>query len=143
MGPAVGNQLDRFDKSKIDHIYGVEPCSSFVLPLLAKVEETGLQGKYTLLLGDVENEELLTEHGIKEETLDSIVCIQVLCSVDDPDRTMRWLWKLLKPGGVFIFWEHQRSHDFWTRIVQGISGLCHCSTIRDSYVQGFGTRFGR
>jgi SAM-dependent methyltransferase len=120
VGPAVGNQLDRFDKSRIDHIYGVEPNPAFVSPLLSKVEETGLQGKYTLILGLVENEQLLAEHGIKEETVDSIVCLQTLCSVNDPDQIARLLWKILKPGGVLIFWEHQRSHDFLTRLVQGI-----------------------
>jgi SAM-dependent methyltransferase len=120
VGPAVGNQLDRFDKAKVDHIWGVEPNPEFVVPLLAKVEEAGLQGKYTLLLGRVEDEELLAAHGIKEESIDSIVCIHSLCSIDNPEQTMRWMWKLLKPGGVFIFWEHQRSYDFWTRLVQSI-----------------------
>ena len=120
VGPASGNQLSRFDKSRIDHIFGIESNPAFVSPLLAKVEESGLQGKYTLILGLVENKELLAEYDIKEETLDSIVCIQTLCSVNDPDQIAQWLWKMLKPGGVFIFLEHQRSHDFWTRLVQGI-----------------------
>jgi SAM-dependent methyltransferase len=119
VGPGVGNQLDRFDRSKIDHIYGVEPNPAFVSPLLAEVEKTGLQEKYTLILGLVEDEELLAKNGLKESSVDSIVCLGTLCSVRDPDQTMRWMFKLLKPGGVFIFWEHRRSHDFLTRLVQG------------------------
>lgn len=119
VGPGMGSQLDRFDKSKIDHIYGVEPNPSFVPRLLAEVETTGLQEKYTLILGFVEDEDLLAKNGLKENSVDSIVCLQALCSVRDPDQTMRWMFKLLKPGGVFIFWEHRRSHDFLTRLVQG------------------------
>jgi hypothetical protein len=65
VGPGVGTQLDRFDKSKIDHIYGVELNPAFVSPLLAEVETAKLQGKYTVILGAVEDERLLAEYGLK------------------------------------------------------------------------------
>jgi SAM-dependent methyltransferase len=120
VGAGVGNHLDRFDKSRIEHVYGVEPNPLFVSPLLAMVEKTGLQGKYTMLLGGVEDEDLLAKYGIKENSVDCILCLQTLCSVKDADQAMRWMYKLLKPGGEFIFWEHQKSHDFWTRLVQGV-----------------------
>jgi SAM-dependent methyltransferase len=119
LGPGVGTQLDRFDKSKIEHVYGVELNPAFVTPLLAEVETAGLQGKYTVISGAVEDERLLAEYGIKAGSLDSIVCIGTLCSVSDPEHTMRWMYELLKPGGVFIFWEHRRSYNFLTRLVQG------------------------
>jgi SAM-dependent methyltransferase len=119
VGPGVGSQLDRFDKSKIDHIYGVELNPTLVSPLLAEVEAAKLQDKYTVILGAVEDERLLAEYGLKAGSLDSIVCIGTLCSVSNPEQTMRWMYELLKPGGVFIFWEHRRSHDFLTRLVQG------------------------
>lgn len=119
VGPGVGSQLDRFDKSKIDHIYGVELNPAFVPPLLAEVEKAGLQGNYTIISGAVGDERLLVEHGIKAGSVDSIVCIGTLCSVNNPEQTMRWMYELLKPGGVFIFWEHRRSQDLLTRVVQG------------------------
>ena len=126
VGPGVGTQLDRFDKSKIDHIYGVELNPAFVSLLLAEVEMAGLQGKYTVILGAVDDERLLAEYGLKAGSLDSIVCIGTLCSVSNPEQTMTWLYKLLKPGGVFIFWEHRRSHDFLTRLVQGTTQAAFC-----------------
>lgn len=119
VGPGVGSQLDRFDKSKIDHIYGVELNPTLVSSLLAEVEAAKLQGKYTVILGAVEDERLLADYGLKAGSFDSIVCIGTLCSVSNPEQTMRWMYELLKPGGVFIFWEHRRSHDFLTRLVQG------------------------
>jgi SAM-dependent methyltransferase len=119
VGPGVGSQLDRFDKSKIDHIYGVELNPAFVSPLLAEVQAAKLQGKYTVILGAVEDERLLAEYGLKAGSVDSIVCIGTLCSVSNPEQVMRWMYRLLKPGGVFIFWEHRRSHDLLTRLVQG------------------------
>jgi predicted methyltransferase len=33
---------------------------------------------------------------------------------------MRDVWKLLKPGGKFIFWEHGCSQGAVTRVVQGM-----------------------
>jgi SAM-dependent methyltransferase len=119
VGPGVGSQLDRFNKSKIDHVYGVELNPALVSPLLAEVEAAKLHGKYTVIQGAVEDERLLAEYGLKAGSVDSIVCIGTLCSVKDPEQTMRWLYELLKPGGAFIFWEHRRSHDFLTRLVQG------------------------
>jgi SAM-dependent methyltransferase len=118
LGPAVGNSLEYFDKSKITHIYGIEPNPAFVEPLLAKAKELGLQDKYTIIVGGVEDEALLASYGIKEDTVDTISCVQVLCSVDDPQATAKLLWRLLKPGGALVFWEHQQSLDFWTRLVQ-------------------------
>ncbi|MCJ1449168.1 MAG: hypothetical protein MMC23_009687 [Stictis urceolatum] len=119
LGPGVGTQLDRFDKSRIEHIYGVELNPAFVAPLLAEVERAKLQGKYTVISGAVEDERLLAEYGLRAGSFDSIVCIGTLCSVRDPEQTLRWLYELLKPGGSFIFWEHRRSRDFLTRLVQG------------------------
>lgn len=74
----MGSQLDRFDKSKIDHIYGVELNPAFASPLLAEVETTKLQGKYTLILGAVEDESLLATYGLNAGSVDSIVCLGTL-----------------------------------------------------------------
>ncbi|KAF1993527.1 S-adenosyl-L-methionine-dependent methyltransferase [Amniculicola lignicola CBS 123094] len=119
VGPGIGSQLDRFDISKIEHIYGVELNPAFVPAIRAEVEKTQLQGKYTVIQGAVEDERLLAEFGVMRGSVDSIVCIGTLCSVDNPEKVMRWMYELLKPGGVFIFWEHRLSRDFLTRLVQG------------------------
>lgn len=96
--------MDRFDKSKIDHAYGVELNPAFVSPLLAEVETAKLQGKYTVILGAVEDDRLLAEYGLKKGSVNPIACIATLCSVSNPEQTMLRMYELLKPGGVFIFW---------------------------------------
>jgi SAM-dependent methyltransferase len=131
VGPGMGSQLDRFDASKVDHIYGVESNPAFVSPLLAEIVKTSLQGKYTVILGLVEDHDLLAKHNLTEGSVDSIVCMQTLCSVRSPDQTMRWMFKLLKPSGVFIFWEHRQSHDFLTKIVQGTAMCIQLRIIAD------------
>jgi 2-polyprenyl-3-methyl-5-hydroxy-6-metoxy-1,4-benzoquinol methylase len=51
--------------------------------------------------------------------MDTVLSIQVLCSVGDVKSVMREVWKLLKPGGIFVFWEHTRNKDTITAIAQG------------------------
>jgi SAM-dependent methyltransferase len=100
-------------------VYGVEPNGVFAEDIAATRARCGLEDKYTLVRAGIEDSDVLERHGIVEGSVDTVLCIQVLCSVDDPELVMRQVWKLLRPGGRFIFWEHGRSGDFWTRAVQG------------------------
>jgi hypothetical protein len=54
-----------------------------------------------------------------------VLSIQVLCSVGDVKSVMREVWKLLRPGGSFVFWEHERNKDTATAIAQGTYWLSH------------------
>jgi 2-polyprenyl-3-methyl-5-hydroxy-6-metoxy-1,4-benzoquinol methylase len=69
----------------------------------------------------VEDSEILRLEGITEASLDTVLSIQVLCAVGDAKSVMREVWKLLKPGGSFVFWEHERNKDTTTAVVQGTS----------------------
>ncbi|KAF2433773.1 S-adenosyl-L-methionine-dependent methyltransferase [Tothia fuscella] len=118
LGPAVGNQLQRFQISKIEHIYGVEANKEFEKDLREKVETLKIGDKYTPIMCKLEDVEILREYGVKEGSMDCIVSIQVLCSVSDVEKAAKVLYRLLKPGGQLIFWEHQRSSDRLTRFLQ-------------------------
>jgi 2-polyprenyl-3-methyl-5-hydroxy-6-metoxy-1,4-benzoquinol methylase len=50
--------------------------------------------------------------------MDTVLSIQVLCAVGDVKSVMREVWKLLKPGGKFVFWEHGRNKDSFTAVAQ-------------------------
>ncbi|KAL2275226.1 hypothetical protein FJTKL_02449 [Diaporthe vaccinii] len=106
LGPGPGNQLHRFDMSRVDKIYGVEPNSRYQDGINAKLQKNGLQDKYKLIVSGIEDSDVLRKEGITEGSLDSVLSIQVLCAVRDPKAVMKEVWKLLKPGGKFIFWEH-------------------------------------
>jgi hypothetical protein len=118
LGPATGNQLPRFNMSKITHIYGIEPNKAFEGDLLIKMKEVGIEDKYTPIMCAIEDLDILRKYGIQEESIDCIATIQVLCSVVDVDKTAKLLYSLLKPGGEVLLWEHQRSHDPVTRVLQ-------------------------
>ncbi|KAJ5648127.1 hypothetical protein N7490_004499 [Penicillium lividum] len=118
LGPGPGNQIHRYDTSLVKHIYGVEPNPNFKDVIDIKLDKHGLRDKYELIACGVEDSDILREGGITEGSLDAVLCIQVLCAVHDPKNVMKEVWKLLKPGGKFIFWEHGWSRDRLTNVAQ-------------------------
>ncbi|KAK9423017.1 putative Methyltransferase type 11 domain-containing protein [Seiridium unicorne] len=118
LGPGLGNQLPRFDKNRTNHVYGVEPNEFLVPDLHEMAASSGIQGKYTIITCGIEDTDVLEKNGIDAGTIDTILSIQVLCSVEKPEAVIKALYKLLKPRGKLIFWEHHRSHDWLTRLVQ-------------------------
>jgi 2-polyprenyl-3-methyl-5-hydroxy-6-metoxy-1,4-benzoquinol methylase len=84
------------------------------------LDKHGLQDRYKLITCGIEDSDILREEGITEGSLDTVLCIQVLCTVKDPKNVMKEVWKLLKPGGKFIFWEHGWSRNRLTNIAQGM-----------------------
>jgi ubiquinone/menaquinone biosynthesis C-methylase UbiE len=47
----------------------------------------------------------------EDSSFDTVVSTLVLCSVDDVDRTLAEVHRVLRPGGQLIFVEHVRSDD--------------------------------
>lgn len=85
------------------------------------MDKHSLRDRYGLIVCGVEDSDVLREEGITDGSLDAVLCIQVLCAVKDPKNVMKEVWKLLKPGGKFIFWEHGWSKNRLTTVAQGMS----------------------
>jgi hypothetical protein len=116
--PGPGNQIRRYDSSLVDFIYAVDPNPRYEDAIAAKLKKADLQDKYKLLVCGVEDIEILRREGITEGT------IQVLCAVGGVKSVMREVWKLLRPGGSFVFWEHERNKDtvtvwLWRKVCIG------------------------
>lgn len=118
LGPGSGNQIPRFNTGSVARIYGIEPNANFIPSLSAKAKDHGLDEKYIVINAALEDEEILATHRIVDGSIDTVVCMQVLCSVPDVDAAAKRIWKLLKPGGQLVYWEHQGSSDGVTRFVQ-------------------------
>lgn len=72
----------------------------------------------------MEDVEGLRRYGVDRESFDCALSCQVLCSVPNPRVVAGAVWRLLKPGGEMIVYEHVRSRDFLTKGVQSESPLC-------------------
>ncbi|KAF4958005.1 hypothetical protein FSARC_11134 [Fusarium sarcochroum] len=119
LGPGPGNQIQRFNESQIEFIYALEPNSNYGDSLAFKVEKHGLTHKYKLITCGLEDSDVLRREGVAEGTMDTVLSIQVLCAVDNPERAAKEAYKLLKPGGKLIFWEHVKSKDTIMGYLQG------------------------
>jgi ubiquinone/menaquinone biosynthesis C-methylase UbiE len=66
-------------------------------------------------------------------SFDTVVSTAVLCSVSDPDASLREIGRALRPGGQFLFSEHVRAADpdlaKWQDRLEGVwrvvTGGCH------------------
>lgn len=120
VGPGSGSQLSRLDVSKIAQIFGVEPTLDLHGELRASIKQAGLSDVYTIVPTDVDDTEQLRNYGIEKDSIDTLLVIQVLCCVPQSEKTVQELYGLLKPGGQLIVYEHVKSEDRISKLVQGM-----------------------
>lgn len=118
LGPGSGNQLTRYDLSRVSKIYGIEPNVDLHEALRASVKKAKLDDIYTILPHGAEDVKIFEKYGIAPNSVDTVLSLHVLCSVPDPTITVRHLYQYLKPGGKMIVCEHVQSKDFVSRTVQ-------------------------
>lgn len=119
IGPGSGNQLSRYDQSKIQKLYGIEPNVALHHQLQETADQVGLHEKFTIVPYGVEDFDKLRKSGIEEGSVDTIMSVSVLCSVPRPQEMTKAMYKLLKPGGQLIVHEHIVSEDPLSNLVQG------------------------
>jgi len=119
VGAGIGDNFKHYPDG-VTRVYAVEPCVGLHDALLRSAKKSGLAGRVRLIDSAVEDTAALSKAGVGPKSIDTIVCIHVLCTVDDAQRTMRALQRLLKDGGQIIFFEHCKSKDPYTRRVQNI-----------------------
>lgn len=124
----------RYDPKKVTKIYGVEPNVDLHDRLHARVKEAGLSDIYTIIPCAVEDFEGLKKYDIKGESFDTVLIIQVLCGVANPKVAVASAYRLLKPGGEMIVYEHGLNKvDTISRVIQ--SELSIAAQIRTSFWQ--------
>lgn len=118
LGPGTGTQLPRYDLNKVSKIYGIEPNFEFHDTLRSKIKKAKLDDIYTIVPVGAEDIEQFRKYGISSKSVDTILSVQVLCSVPDPQSTLRHLYTYLKPGGQMLVYEHVKSKDSVSAFVQ-------------------------
>jgi ubiquinone/menaquinone biosynthesis C-methylase UbiE len=72
---------------------------------------------------------------LADASVDTVVSTLVLCTVDDPERTLGEIARVLRPDGQLLFVEHVRAssrflaacQDFFLRPWRSFGGGCHCN----------------
>jgi ubiquinone/menaquinone biosynthesis C-methylase UbiE len=70
-----------------------------------------------------------------DASVDTVVSTLVLCTVDEPERTLREIARVLRPGGQLLFIEHVRASSRFLAACQDsllqpwrrFAGGCHCN----------------
>lgn len=83
---------------------------------------------------------------VEDTSFDFVVSTLVLCTVNDPDRTLAEIHRVLKPGGQLLFIEHVRSDDaklaHWQDRLNGlqkrIAQGCNCNRRTLESIEGAG-----
>lgn len=117
VGPGSGNQAGYFNaaEGQIKRVYGAEPATELHQLIQKNVVGTPIGPKYTVISADATkasiSSELIGAGLIKsvddaEGIFDTILCIRVLCSVPNLERTITDLHALLRSGGTLLICEH-------------------------------------
>ncbi|MCJ1445430.1 MAG: hypothetical protein MMC23_005935 [Stictis urceolatum] len=107
LGTGAGHWLDFYDKSKVTKIYAVEPNVGHHRGLKQKAREAGLEGVIEVTGEMVEK---LESQGVRKGSIDTVVTVQVLCSIDTQRELTKELYQYLAPGGQWLVYEHVRAH---------------------------------
>lgn len=60
---------------------------------------------------EVKRHDAMQRLPFESSTFDSVVTTLTLCSIDNPSLALEEIGRVLKPGGIYIFFEHGRSDD--------------------------------
>ena len=116
LGPGPGTNFQCWAQGHgMTEWVGIEPNAHFEVALSAAKREHQLQELPTQLK-HLRGEEL----DVSAKSMDTVVAVHVLCSVDDVRAVLKEVERVLKPGGKFLFLEHVLDPDpkSWRAMVQ-------------------------
>jgi ubiquinone/menaquinone biosynthesis C-methylase UbiE len=99
----VGTGLSFAHYPTVEELVGVEPSEPMLRRARRRAHELGREVR----LVETPAEALPFE----DHSFDTVVSLAVLCTVDDPQRTLSEIRRVLRPDGRFVFLEHVRSTD--------------------------------
>lgn len=113
VGAGTGANLPYF--AKADHVTLAEPDGAMRAKMAAKLDAAAVPVE----LSDAAAEQM----PFPDASFDAVVCTLVLCTVDDPDRALAEIRRVLAPGGTLVLLEHVLAPDGlarWQRRVQPV-----------------------
>ena len=127
IGVGPGLNLQYYNLDTVNKVIGIDPSDE--LNKIAKKNANKVNLDIEFNLSSAESIDLPTS------SVDSVVCTFSLCSIPNPEKALKEIHRLLKPGGKYYFCEHGISPDLSTRVFQNVtnvfypklSGGCHAN----------------
>ncbi len=101
VGAGGGQNFPFYDPARVERVEAVEPDEAMLVA--ARRALSAAPVPITLTRAPVE------ALPFPDAQFDSVVVTLVLCSVGDPERGLREIWRVLKPGGTLLLLEHVRA----------------------------------
>ena len=127
IGVGPGLNLQYYNLDTVNKVIGIDPSDE--LNKIAKKNANKVNLDIEFNLSSAESINLPTS------SVDSVVCTFSLCSIPNPEKALKEIHRILKPGGKYYFCEHGISPDLSTRVFQNVtnvfypklSGGCHAN----------------
>lgn len=127
IGVGPGLNLQYYNLDTVNKVIGIDPSDE--LNKIAKKNANKVNLDIEFNLSSAESIDLPTS------SVDSVVCTFSLCSIPNPEKALKEIHRILKPGGKYYFCEHGISPDLSTRVFQNVtnvfypklSGGCHAN----------------
>lgn len=120
IGVGTGLNLGHYDVARVQQVIGVDPCATSLA--MARTRAKTLPLPITLAQGSAE------AMPCPANSADTIVSTYTLCTVPRPELVLAEVYRVLKPGGRFLFCEHVASPDArvgaWQNRLNRIWGCC-------------------
>lgn len=120
IGVGTGLNLGHYDAARVEQVIGVDPCATSLA--MARTRARTLPLPITLAQGSAE------ALPCPANSADTIVSTYTLCTVPRPESVLAEVYRVLKPGGRFLFCEHVASPDArvgaWQNRLNRIWGCC-------------------
>ena len=102
IGGGTGLNLAHYPR-EVEELVLLEPEEAMAKRLERRLAETGLDGRVVRAPAEA--------LPFEDDSFDTAVSTFVLCTVDDPERAIAEVDRVLRPGGKLLFLEHVRADD--------------------------------
>jgi ubiquinone/menaquinone biosynthesis C-methylase UbiE len=130
VGAGGGQNFSWYNPAHVERVEAIEPDEAMLARARRRLEEALVP--ITITHTPVET------LPFPDTQFECVVATLVFCSVDDPERGLREVWRVLKPGGTLLLLEHVRAQGRVTAWVQDalvpVTTRCmgHCHWNRDT-----------